>query len=74
MDSQGKENRESNIILHNVLESSSQDPVVRKQHDANIFGKVATALLGSNVRVETAQIFRLGKKQGMQEHGTIAEN
>ena len=39
VDSQNNESRESNIILHNIPESTSQDPAIRKQHDAQIFSR-----------------------------------
>ena len=65
MQAQNKDERENNIILHNIPESMSPDPDVRKQHDTNNFKGVTTALVG-DVKVEIAQVFRLGKKQETQ--------
>ena len=62
VEAQNKDERGSNIILHNIPESMSPDPDVRKQHDANSFKGVTTSLLG-DVKVEIVQVFRLGKKQ-----------
>ena len=61
VESQEKEDRENNITLHNIPESTSQDPATRKQHDSESFQGVVSALLG-NVKVETTHVFRLGKK------------
>ena len=51
-----------NIISHNILESTPQDTLVRKKYDSHSFQGVVAALLGSETKVETAQVFRLGKK------------
>ena len=72
MEAQGKDNRE-NIILHNIPESKSEDPVVRKQHDTEVFQRVVSSLMGGNVTVETTQVFRLGKKQESEEHSSAAK-
>lgn len=72
VDQQGKDSRQNNIILHNIPESSSQDPMVRKQHDSEVFEKVVEALLGKNAKVEITQVFRLGKKQSSGEQGTTS--
>ena len=73
--SQDKEDRECNIILHNIPESTSQDPSVRKKHDSDSFHGVVAALLGSEAKVEITQIFRLGKKLTPPEQAgaTVAE-
>ena len=71
--SQDKEDRECNIILHNIPESTSQDPLVRKKYDSDSFQGVVAALLGSETKVETTQIFRLGKKLMTQEQGGGSE-
>ena len=63
VESQDKDDRDSNIILHNIPESTAQDPTVRKQHDTEIFQSVVAALLGHETKVETTHIFRMGKKQ-----------
>ena len=52
VNAQGKDSWESNIILHNTPESSSQDPAIRKQHDENTLKGVVSALPGSNTKVE----------------------
>ena len=72
VDLQGKDSRQNNVILHNIPESSSQDAIVRKQHDSEVFQKVVEALLGKNAKVEVTQIFRLGKKQNSGDQGTAS--
>lgn len=69
VESQDKEDRDSNIILHNIPESTAEDPAVRKQHDSEIFQGVVTALLGGETKVETTNVFRMGKKQVSQGQG-----
>ena len=63
VDSHGKEGREYNIILHNIPESDSEDAENRKQHDLKMFNNVVSALLGTEMKVETNQVYRLGKRQ-----------
>ena len=67
VDTQGKENRDRNIILHNIPESSSQDPEARKKHDTESFQKVAKALLKSDAKEEQIQVLRLGKRPDPSE-------
>ena len=74
VDIQDKESRECNIILHNIPESDDQSPTARKEHDAKVFQKVATALLGSNTEAEPLQIIRLGKKVLPQEGATTRKS
>ena len=57
-----RDGRETNLLLHNISESSSSDPEERKEHDKNNFNKVATALLGDQVKIDTVKIYRLGKR------------
>ena len=55
------EKRENNIILHNIKESTADNPEDRVEHDKAAFGKVVSALLGEQ-DVEVERIFRLGKR------------
>ena len=57
-----KEDRETNIILHNLPESHSGDSDERKEHDKSSFKKVVSALLGEETRVDMIKVYRLGKK------------
>ena len=65
-----KGKRENNIILHNIKESTADDPKVRVDHDRAEFAKVVSALSGDHDKVEVEKIFRLGKRP----EGTTAEN
>ena len=62
LESRDKDDRDSNIILDKIPESTAQDPTVRKQHDAELFLCVVAALLGHETKVETNHIFRTDKK------------
>ena len=59
---QNRDSRESNVILHNIPESTSSDPEARKKHDAESFQGVVSSLLG-NEKVDIVQVFRLGKRE-----------
>ena len=61
--------------MHNITESTSLDPSVRKKHDSDSFDGVVAALLGSEAKVEITQIFRPGKKLTPPEQSgaTVAE-
>ena len=60
--SKDKEGRETNLILHNIPESSSQDNEARKKYDTESFYNVADALLGDVGGIEIESVYRLGKK------------
>ena len=66
VESQDREGRENNIIVHNIPESSSADPSARRQHDTEMFQGLVKALLGSE-KVDTTQVYRLGKRHVSQE-------
>ena len=74
VESQGQGGRENNIILHNIPECNSEDPQERKKNDAKTFEGVVSALLGGDVKVETTQVFRLGKRQSTQEQSATGDN
>ena len=57
-----KISRESNILLHNIPESTSDDPENRKRYDQDSFYNVAAALFGESVSMKVDKIFRVGKK------------
>ena len=65
-----KERRERNIILHNIVESKSDNPQERQDHDKEVFMKVTAALTG-NSDVDVEKIIRLGKKRGTTEDGGV---
>ncbi|KAF0306583.1 hypothetical protein FJT64_021941 [Amphibalanus amphitrite] len=73
VDSQGKAGRECNLIIHNIPESDSSEPEVRKKHDLKAFEDIVAGLLGDDVKVEVSQVYRLGKK-AEAEVGTRTEN
>ena len=59
-----KENRDQNIILHNIPEFSSQNMEECKQYDVDSFYNIAYALMGSKAdRVEVETTIRLGKQK-----------
>ena len=60
-----KEERQNNIILHNIEESRDGDPMRRKAHDTSMFGEVISAVLGDLDRpcLEIEKVYRLGKKR-----------
>lgn len=60
--SQEDETRKHNIIIHNVQESTSEDPAKRKEDDLKVFTGIASALLGEGEAVSVDQVIRLGKK------------
>ena len=75
VDLQGKDTRQNNsaeVILHNIPESSSQDAMVWKQHDSEVFQKIVEALLAKMQRSKSTQVFRLRKKQSSGEEGTAS--
>lgn len=55
-------NREHNVIIHNILESDSENLECRVSHDESKFKEVAKALYGDGNGIETEKIIRLGKK------------
>ena len=57
-----QERRETNIILHNIPESRSENPNARKQYDSDSFDNIVQALL-ENETIPVDKIFRLGKKR-----------
>lgn len=61
---ENKEDREMNIIIHNVPESDAPEAEVRKESDLFQFQEMARALCGEDVHIEVEKAFRLGKKEG----------
>ena len=59
-----KEEREMNLIIHNIPESDALEPEVRKESDMFQFQEMSRALCGEDTQVEVEKIFRLGKKEG----------
>ena len=66
VESQDKEDRDSNITQHNIPESTVQDPTVKKHYNSEIFQGMMAALLGCETKVATTHAFRMGKKQFFQ--------
>ena len=66
VESRDKEDRETNVILHNIPESKSEDNEVRKKYDVDSLYNVASALLGDTTGVEVQQVIRLGKRPEAQ--------
>ena len=60
---ENKEDREMNLILHNIPESESTEPEIRKEADISQFQEMSRALTGESTQVEVEKIFRLGKKE-----------
>ena len=67
------ERREVNVIIHNIPESKSSDPALRKRYDENSFQNIVEALLGEDMKMETDKIYRLGKKREVDDvqHGEL---
>ena len=62
--SKDKENREQNVIVHNIPESASPNVEERKQYDLDSFFNIAYALMGDEAgRVEVEAAVRVGKKR-----------
>ena len=57
------ENREVNILIHNIPESTATDAEGRKRYDAASFQNMVQALLGEGIVMEVQKIFRLGKRR-----------
>ena len=53
--------RETNILIHNIPESLSVDPEVRKKYDSDSFDNIVHALLGEEKEIVTEKVYRLGK-------------
>ena len=60
---ENKEDREMNIIIHNVPESDAPEAEVRKESDTFQFQEMARALCGEDTHMEVEKVFRLGKKK-----------
>ena len=60
--------RERNVILHNIPESTSEDPEKRKKYDKDSFDNVVRALFGESELIEVENVFRIGKKQEIREN------
>ena len=57
-----KIDRSCNVLLHNIPESESEEPEVRKEFDAMKVKDIARALYGENAQCDIQNAFRLGKK------------
>ena len=55
--------RERNILLHNIPESNSSSPELRKRYDQDSFQNVVEALLGEGSTMEVENVIRLGRRQ-----------
>ena len=63
-----KVDRSCNIILHNIEESVSNEPIVRKEHDVAKIQEIAQALGIDRNQCKIQNAFRLGKKAASEEH------
>ena len=61
--SRDKDERDMNLILHNIPESVSENGEVRKKYDVDSFCNVAAALLGGTTGIKVQQVMRQGKKE-----------
>ena len=55
-----KERRQANLIFHNIDESVSKEPQVRKQHDINEISKLLSECI--NVKCSIKNALRIGKR------------
>lgn len=60
-----RENRERNVLLHNIPECASQNPDERKQYDIDSAYNIAEALYPDDTSFEVEEVYRLGKLQDM---------
>ena len=60
--------RETNILIHNIPESLSVDPEVRKKYDSDSFDNIVHALLGEEKEIVTEKVYRLGKNPTTARH------
>ena len=60
-----RENRERNLLLHNIPECASQNPEERKQYDIDSVYNIAEALYPDDTSFEVEEVYRLGKLQDM---------
>ena len=67
-DQANKVDRTCNVLLHNVPESKSEEPGVRKDHDITKVKDIAHALYGENVECNVQNAFRLGQKAVLEEN------
>ena len=63
IDKEDKENRENNILIHNIPECSSESPEVRKKYDSDSFVNIVCALFGGHQDMKVKNVYRLGKRQ-----------
>lgn len=68
------EERETNLILHNIPESKSAAKEDRKRYDVDSFYNVAFALLGDTTGIEVQQATRLGKEKQVTEGSSNSDN
>ena len=57
-----REDRECNVIVYNVKESSEPSPGIRKVEDERFFEKLCVEALKIHQKLETKNLIRLGKK------------
>ena len=60
-----KERRQTNLIFHNIDESVSKEPQIRKQHDINEVTKLLNECLNTKCSIKNA--LRIGKKGQRQK-------
>ena len=58
-ESEDAEARKKNILLHNIKESTSQDPKQRREDDEKAFQSMVTALFGESSRMKVERLIRL---------------
>ena len=63
-----KVDRTCNIIVHNIPESNSEEPGIRKKHDMTKVQEMACALGLEGTQRSVENAFRLGKKVANEEH------
>ena len=66
---ENKEQRETNVIIHNIPESKSSDAVSRRKYDENSFHNIVEALSGERHSIEMDKVYRLGKRKEEGEEG-----
>ena len=56
------EGRKKNILLHNIKESTSQDPKQRREYDEKAFQSMVSALFGGSSMMKVERMIRLGRR------------
>ena len=61
IESQADDQRKKNIVIHNLPESRSDDPEVRKQDDKKSVSFMMSALFGQQHKIKVERVVRLGR-------------